>query len=157
MRTLQPALCLPAIRPGLVAGMLLVAAAAAWSQGTLIDPRDPALYRQPASTGTGSCRVCGEIRSIREVRFEPNRRINTPSNQLVFGAVVLLPFGPGAREDPYVGGVGTQEMAERMGTSGFEIIIRMDHGELQILQRRDAANFRVGERVTVSGGIIAPL
>lgn len=133
-----------------------VVAAAAWAQGMAIpDPRDPALYRQPARAST--CRVCGEIRSIREVRFEPNRKMNTPSNQLVFGAVVLLPFGPGGKEDPYVGGVGTQEMAERMGASGYEIIIRMDNGEQHILQRRDAANFRVGERVTVSGGIIAPL
>lgn len=137
---------------GCVAAVLT---AAAWAQGLAIDPRDPALYRQPASTG--SCRVCGEIRSIREVRFEPNRKINTPSNQLVFGAVVLLPFGPGGKEDPYVGGVGTQEMAERMGASGYEIIIRMDNGEQQILQRRDAGGFQVGQRVTVSGGIIAPL
>lgn len=154
MRAGFPAPCLPAARAGLPAGLLLVAAVS-WAQGLGIDPRDPALYREPARTG--SCRVCGEIRSIREVRFEPNRKLNTPSNQLVFGAVVLLPFGPGGKEDPYVGGVGTQEMAERMGASGYEIIIRMDNGEQQILQRRDAGNYRVGERVTVSGGIIAPL
>ena len=47
----------------------------------------------------------------------------------MFGAVVLLPFGPGGKEEPYVGGVGTQEMAERMGASGYEIIVRMDSGE----------------------------
>jgi hypothetical protein len=137
---------------GCVAAVLT---AAAWAQGLAIDPRDPALYRTPARAST--CRVCGEIRSIREVQFEPNRKINTPSNQLVFGAVVLLPFGPGSKEDPYVGGVGTQEMAERMGASGYEIVIRMDNGEQQILQRRDAGSFQVGQRVTVSGGIIAPL
>jgi len=155
MRTLQPVLCLAALRPGLVAGMLFVTAAATWAQGMLIDPRDPALYREPARAG--SCRVCGEIRSIREVQFEPNRELNNPSNQLVFGAVVLLPFGPGGKNDPYVGGIGTQEMAERMGTSGFEIIIRMDDGEMKILQRRDPGSFQVGQRVTVSGGMIAPL
>jgi len=132
-----------------------VAAAGAWAQGTLIDPRDPALYREPARSG--SCRVCGEIRSIREVQFEANRKLNNPSNQLVFGAVILLPFGSGSKEDPYVGGVGTQEMAERMGASGYEIIIRMDNGELQILQRRDPGNLQVGQRVTVSSGMIAPL
>jgi len=132
-----------------------VVASAAWAQGMAIDPRDPALYRTPARAST--CRVCGEIRSIREVQFEPNRKMNTPSNQLVFGAVVLLPFGPGGKEDPYVGGVGTQEMAERMGANTYEITIRMDNGDQQILNRRDGGNFRVGERVTVSGGIIAPL
>ena len=84
--------------------------------------------------------------------------MSNPSNQMVFGAVVLLPFGsPGGKEDPYVGGVGTQEMAERMGTSTYEITIRMDTGEQQVVQRRDGGSFRVGERVTVSGGIMARL
>ena len=133
-----------------------VVAAAAWAQGLAIDPRDPALYRAPARAST--CRVCGEIRSIREVTVTPNRdAMNRPGGQLVFGAVIQLPFGPGGKEDPYVGGVGTQEMAERMGANTYEITIRMDNGDQQILNRRDGGNFRVGERVTVSGGIIAPL
>jgi outer membrane lipoprotein SlyB len=134
-----------------------VAAAAAWAQGISIDPRDPALYREPVRTGT--CRVCGEIRSIREVRIQPNRAaMQNPSNQMVFGAVVLLPFGaPGDKEDPYVGGVGTQDMAERMGNSTYEITVRMDNGEQQVLQRRDGGSFRIGERVTVSGGVMARL
>jgi len=117
-----------------------VVAAAAWAQGLAIDPRDPALYRTPARAST--CRVCGEIRSIREVTVTPNR---DAMNR------------PGGKEDPYVGGVGTQEMAERMGANTYEITIRMDNGDQQILNRRDGGNFRVGERVTVSGGIIAPL
>lgn len=157
MRAPRPAIFPPAIRSGLPAGLLLVAAVA-WAQGVKIpDPRDPAQYREPARAS--SCRVCGEIRSIREIRIQPNRAaMQNPTNQMVFGAVVLLPFGaPGEREDPYVGGVGTQEMAERMGNSTYEITIRMDNGEQQVLQRRDGGGFRVGERVTVSGGIMARL
>jgi hypothetical protein len=147
---------LAVLRAGLPGAALFIAAAS-WAQTMMIDPRDPALYRTPARPTANACRVCGEIRSIREVQFEPNRKINTPSNQLVVGAVVLLPFGPGGKEDAYVGGVGTQEMAERMGASGYEIVIRMDNGDQQILQRRDRGSFQVGQRVTVSGGMIAPL
>jgi outer membrane lipoprotein SlyB len=147
---------LPVVWPGLAAALLLATAAVARAQGTLnIDPRDPALYREPARAG--ACRVCGEVRSIREVRAEPNRNASGPGNQMVFGAVVLLPFGPGGKEDPYVGGVGTQDMAERLNANSYEILIRMDSGEQVVMLRRDGASFRVGERVTVSGGLMAPL
>lgn len=155
MRVLRPPIRLPVVRPGLAAALLLATAAVAWAQGTLnIDPRDPALYREPARAS--SCRVCGEVRSIREVRAEPNRNASSPGNQPVFGAVVLLPFGPGGKADPYVGGVGTQDMAERLNANSYEILIRMDNGEQLVMLRRDGASFRVGERVTVSGGLMAP-
>jgi len=140
----------------LAAALLFALAAVAWAQSTLnIDPRDPALYREPARTG--SCRACGEIRSIREVRAEPARNAGNSGSQMVFGAVVMLPFGPGGKEDPYVGGVGTQDMAERLNANSYEILIRMDSGEQLVMLRRDGTSFRVGERVTVSGGLIAPL
>jgi outer membrane lipoprotein SlyB len=134
-----------------------VSAAAAWAQGLAIDPRDPALYREPPRTS--GCRVCGEISSIREVIIQANRNPvgGQPTGQLVFGAVVLVPFGPGGAEQPYVGGVGTQEMAERLGNTTYEITVRMDTGERQTVRMRDGANYRIGERVTVSGGMIARL
>ncbi|MCC6211275.1 MAG: hypothetical protein IT513_09565 [Burkholderiales bacterium] len=146
---------LPAWIPGAV---LLVAAAAAGAQNLNLDLRDPKLYREPPRAS--NCRVCGEISSIREVVIQANRNPagGQPGGQLVFGAVVLLPFGdPGQSEQPYVGGVGTREMAERLGNTTYEITVRMDTGERQTVQTRDGGSYRVGERVTVSGGMLARL
>jgi outer membrane lipoprotein SlyB len=152
------------LRPGIVAGLLCVAATAAWAQGVIIpDLRNPALYQEPKGP---SCRVCGEIRSIREVQTEapkamapdPSRTTATSSNPndwAVVGAAVILPTGSSA--SPHVGAVGTPEMVARFGASNYEITVRMDSGERQVVLRRDGARFRVGDRVTLSAGMMEPL
>jgi hypothetical protein len=143
-------------------------AALAWAQGLVIpDLRDPSLYRErPRDAGGGSCKVCGEVRAIREVQTEapvsvaPNPRLttqNNPNNWAVVGAAVYLPTGTGTPQSPHIGAVGTPEMVERFGSSTYEITIRMDTGENLVLQRRDAARFRVGERVAVSEGRLEKL
>jgi hypothetical protein len=138
-------------------------AAIAWAQGVVIpDLRDPALYREarPAS----ACNVCGEVRSIREVATEPRTPLapdparttaNNPNSWAVVGAAITLPTGTNGA--PQVGAVGTQEMVERFGANTYEITVRMDSGESRVLQRRDGARFRVGDRVTVSAGMMERL
>ena len=136
-------------------------AALAWAQGLVIpDIRDPSLYRERPKAA-GSCRICGEIRSIREVQTEapvavaPNparTTANNPNNWAVVGAAVYLPTGPGVNHAPQLGAVGTPEMVERFGSSTYEITIRMDTGESQVVRRRDGAFFSVGDRVVVSDG-----
>lgn len=156
-----PSSVLPGLRAGVSGTLLLFAAALAWAQ--IPDLRNPALYREPPRTAT--CRVCGEITSIREVRSDasvpgqagPGRGSGRGGDWAVVGAVVLVPIGPGPKEEPYVGGVGTPEMTERFGAGTYEISVRMDGGERQVLRDRDGARYRVGDRVTVSGGLIAPL
>jgi outer membrane lipoprotein SlyB len=145
------------LRAGISGAALLVAAAAAWAQTPMFDPRDPALYREKPRAS--NCRVCGEISSIREVRIQKDRNPagGPVGGQLVFGAVVLVPFGPDGAEQPYVGGVGTQELAERLGNTTYEITVRMDTGERQTVQLRDGGSYRIGERVTVSGGMLVRL
>jgi outer membrane lipoprotein SlyB len=145
------------LRAAIPGVLLLAAAAAAPAQNLNLDLRDPKLYREPPRAG--NCRVCGEISSIREVVIQANRNPvgGQPTGQLVFGAVVLVPFGSGGAEQPYVGGVGTQEMAERLGNTTYEITVRMDTGERQTVQLRDGGSYRIGERVTVSGGMLARL
>ena len=148
-----------------LSALLLFAAALAWSQGVVIpDLRNPALYREPARAN--ACRVCGEIQSIREARTrtmaaastDPARSgFNDQKDWAVVGAAVYVPMGAGAKDTPYVGGVGTPEMAEHFGASTYEITIRMDSGERQVVQRRDGARYRVGDRVTLSEGILASL
>ena len=140
--------------------------ALAWAQGLIIpDLRNPSLYREP-SKGADTCRVCGEIRSIREVQTEapvpvaPNparTTVNNPNNWAVVGAAVYLPTGTGTQQSPHIGAVGTPEMVERFGSSTYEMTIRMDTGENQVVRRRDGTRFRVGERVTLSAGMMEKL
>ena len=154
-----------ALLPGVLGCLLLCAAAAIRAQGGPIpDLHDPAMYRDPPRSS--ACRVCGEITSIREVRGDgaipgsrnPNHSAAGSSNDwAVVGAVFLVPIGPGVKDTPYVGGVGTPEMAARLGANTYEIAIRMDNGERQVVRRPDGASFYVGERVTLSGGLMAPL
>jgi len=131
-------------------------AALAWAQGRL-DLRLPP--ERPSAAA--SCRMCGEIRSIREVQTEapvavaPNPAQTTASNPnswAVVGAAVYMPTGTGANQGPHLGAVGTPEMVERFGSNTYEITVRMDTGENQVLRRRDGAFFRVGERVVLSEG-----
>jgi outer membrane lipoprotein SlyB len=141
-------------------------AALAWAQGVVIpDLRNPALYNEPAR-GAASCRICGEIRSIREVATEPRAPVApnparttaaNPNNWAVVGAAVYLPTGTGANESAQIGAVGTQEMVERFGANTYEITVRMDTGENQVVQRRDGTRFRVGDRVSVSAGMMERL
>jgi outer membrane lipoprotein SlyB len=142
-----------------LAGSCIVALA--WAQGVVIpDLRNPSLYREPAK-GSGSCRVCGEIRSIREVQTEapvavaPNPAQTTASNPnswAVVGAAVTMPTGTGANQGPHLGAVGTPEMVERFGSNTYEITVRMDTGENQVVRRRDGAFYRVGDLVVLSEG-----
>lgn len=153
------------MRAGVLGLLLLFAAALAWPQGVVIpDLRNPALYREPPRSS--ACRVCGEIQSIRETRAgsvatassDPVRSgFNEQKDWAVVGAAIYVPMGSSSKDTPYVGGVGTAEMAERFGTNTYEITIRMDSGERQVVQRRDGARFRVGDRVTLSEGMLAPL
>lgn len=149
----------------LALGLLCCASALASAQGVVIpDLRDPALYREPARAG--ACRVCGEIRSIREVAAGPpesvapnpsRTTVNNPNDWAVVGAALYLPTGTGRDEQPRVGAVGTPEMAERFSANTYEITVLMDNGERRTVQRRDAMRFRVGQRVTLSGTMMEPL
>jgi hypothetical protein len=154
------------LRPGLSASLFCLVAAAAWAQGLVIpDLRNPALYNEPKGAG---CNICGEIRSIREVQTEAPRALapdpsrasasaNNPNDWAVVGAAIFLPTSSSAGASPRMGAVGTQEMVARFGANTYEITIRMDSGERQVLQRRDGTLFRIGDRVTVSGGMMEKL
>ena len=118
-----------------------------------------------------ACLKCGVVRSIREVQvgrpvnvpegFRTNPRDQGPGSDIYVGAVVVLPLSDGKEQPgrPFVGGVGTPEMRERFSESSYEITIRLDEGGFTQVTRRDGANYRVGDRVRVSGTqleLIAP-
>jgi outer membrane lipoprotein SlyB len=154
-----------ALRAPSLGWLLLGAAAVTWAQGTL-DLRVPST-REPARASSSACRVCGEIRSIREVASEapapvapqnPAHATSVSGNDwAVVGAAVYTPIGRGTQTDWQMGAVGTQEMAQRLGSSTYEIEVRMDDGERRLVRRRDATRFQIGQRVTLSEGLMEPL
>jgi outer membrane lipoprotein SlyB len=128
------------------------------------DFRNSPLPAAPAPRAGEVCDNCGVIRSIREIQDQrpipvPRAIQNDPADQggssagtLRVGAVVALPMGNNTSSDQgYVGGVGTPEMRARFSQSTYEITVRLDNGASNITQRRDGANFRVGDRVRLRG------
>jgi len=138
--------------------------ALAWAQSD--KPLDLRLPPEAPSAGSGVCRVCGEIRSIREVHVgrRPPSQSGPPTEQIgsqpgtddwrVVGAVAVLPFGGKSDEGWRVGAVGTPEMQSQLGETSYEITIAMDSGERRSVQRRDGLRFQVGQRVTLRSGEI---
>ena len=113
-----------------------------------------------SGSAAGACDECGVVRSIREVhrRGAPVNRSRAgadwgPTDTRVIGAVMVLPFGPGSNSNSgFVGGIGTPEVSERLGELSYEVIVRMDDHTLRTIERRDGAQFMVGDRVRVSEG-----
>ena len=66
------------------------------------------------------------------------------------GAVISIPFGPGA-DKAYVGGVGTPEMRQRLSQTRYEITVQLDDGGYTMVQRPDGLAYHVGDRVRVEG------
>jgi len=142
--------------------VLFVVAAAAWGQQLQIPvERFPGMKLDVTSGEGALCKVCGEIRSIREINVgrpagpaSPNPSVQQSSGEewRVVGNVLSLLFGPGTDEGPRVGTAGTPEMNARFAESSFEIAIRMDSGERRTLQRRDGRKFQVGDRVAMRSG-----
>jgi hypothetical protein len=145
----------------LAAASALALGVSAWAQNIKI----PELRERPAAVAPHPkagepCEGCGVIRSIREVtvrrpvnvpqEFRGRPGDSGPGGTTPVGAVVYLPFGAGTNK-PYVGGVGTPEMRERLSETEYEITILLDTGGYTMVRRRDGLAFRVGDRVRVRG------
>lgn len=117
----------------------------------------------PAPRAGEVCDNCGVIRAIREIQDQ--RPIPVPrafqndaadlggssASTMRVGAVVAMPMGNNTSDQGFVGGVGTPEMRARFSQSTYEITVRLDTGATNVTQRRDGANFRVGDRVRLRG------
>lgn len=111
----------------------------------------------------GECQSCGVILSIRQVAVERQPNVPPqfqgdgapgsagPRERNLVGAVVVLPFGGGGSSQPYVGGVGTEEMKRRLQDTTYEITVRLQDGNLVRLEREDGPRYRVGDRVRLRG------
>jgi outer membrane lipoprotein SlyB len=157
-------------------GRRLAAAAAAALVGTAWAQSDKPLdLRLPppdaASTTSSVCKLCGEIRSIREVHIGTTRSTGASASSdyigskpgtdewRVVGTVAYLPLGEGTKSDEKwrIGAVGTPEMQAQIGESSYEITVQMDSGERRVIQRRDGSRFQIGQRVTLRSGQIEPM
>ncbi len=111
------------------------------------------------------CADCGIVRSVREI--STRRGVNVPpgvgrppgasggpgSESNLVGGVFMHSFGAGSSET-FVGGVGTPEMQQRLGETGYEITVRMADGSYRRIERRDGSRFQVGDRVRLTQGAI---
>ena len=112
-----------------------------------------------------TCLVCGEIRSIREVKDrgpEMKARSTPGSPQAldtgpVVGTVAQFHFGSGKAEGWTFGAAGTPEMQARLGETSYEVMVAMDNGESRTLRRSDVHRFQVGQRVAVRAGELEPM
>jgi len=161
---------MPALRHRARAAVLgALFGAAAWAQSDKpLDLRVPP--PGAGSDGAATCRVCGEIRSIREVHIgrtgpaQAGVRTESIGSQpgsddwRVVGTVAYLPFGGGKSDQEWrVGAVGTPEMQSQLGETSYEITLAMDGGERRSVQRRDGLRFQVGQRVTMRSGELEPM
>jgi hypothetical protein len=73
------------------------------------------------------------------------------------GAVVYFPFG-GAPSDKGMrfGAAGTPEMQARLAQSAYEVVVKMEDGEIRTFRPREPGRFSVGQRVTVRSGELEP-
>jgi len=110
------------------------------------------------------CDNCATVRSVRELSTAQARPsapgittppIGTPHQEVLVGAVFARPLSDNS--EGFVGGVGTPEMRARFAATSYEITLRMDDGSYRFIQRRDAARFKVGDRVRVVQGSLQPI
>ena len=72
------------------------------------------------------------------------------------GAVAALPLGKDSDKTWRFGAAGTPEMRPYLDKTAQEVVVTMNDGEKRVFRPRDASPFRVGQRVSVRGGELAP-
>ena len=112
----------------------------------------------------------GTVQSIREIQTAPrNARPTTPAQPDVglssdldtgplVGSVASRQFGgPPGEKKWHLGSAGTREMQERLEQTGYEVVVKMDDGEMRTFRPRDVARLGIGQRVSVRSGELDPI
>ena len=135
-------------------------AAAADQQGA-----QPAPQAAPPVT----CRDCGVLRSVREVRTErkgrtpdvyvtsPQYQDARPFDKPLIGPAITFSWGAGSSTQPKIGAVGSPEMQQRLIDISYEITIRFDDGRFGLFDQDNADGLRPGDRVRVVKGRVERL
>jgi hypothetical protein len=137
--------------------ILCLFALAAWAQSIKIPDLRQMMAPPVYTLKPGErCNECGRVLSVREVPserqvvqapFPASPGTSAGQGEHLVGAVVYLPLSDRASDRPYVGGVGTPEMRERMRANSYEIAVKLDDGKYRLAQRADGSHFRPGDRV----------
>ena len=130
------------MKPSLPAAILFSAlAAGAAAQGT---PKIPATVDAPAAT---SCPECGVVRSVK--RKESTSPITAEERKSTAGFVASVPLGGGK---PTVGSSSDVRSELKPPVVTFEIVVRLDNGNFQVVTQSDAADLREGDKVRIDRG-----
>jgi hypothetical protein len=126
---------------------------------------DDAVQPKPQPAVTGTCRDCGLVRSIREIRTErkgsqsdtyvaSQQYLQSRSfdQQALVGPAISFSWGGGSPTQPRIGAVGSPEMQQRFIEISYEITVRFDDGRFGLIEQEDPDDLRVGDRVKVVKG-----
>jgi len=122
---------------------------------------------QTGAVAATTCRDCGVVRSIKEIRTErkaspQNTYVSSPQylqsrpfdQQPLVGPVISFSWGGGNPTQTRVGAAGSPEMQQRFIDISYEITVRFDDGRYGIIEQPDASDLRVGDRVKVIKGLV---
>jgi hypothetical protein len=121
---------------------------------------------KPQASATATCRDCGVVRSIREIRTERKPRQDTYvssqqylqarpfDQQPLVGPAISFSWGGGTQTQPRVGAVGSPEMQQRFIEISYEITVRFDDGRYGLIEQADPDDLIVGDRVKVVKGLV---
>ena len=119
-------------------------ACALCAAGYLDAQQDP-----PPKGGKESCRECGVITSVRELQTERADASTVTERLPPVGPVFGFTFGGDAPVKGFVGAVGNKEMRDRLTEISYEVIVRYNDGRYGVVETRDGADLRIGDRVKV--------
>ena len=126
---------------------------------------DASAQPKPPTTPSATCRDCGAVRSIREIRTErkaPRQDTYVSSQQYLqsrpfdqqplVGPAISFSWGGGSQTQTTVGAVGSPEMQQRFIEITYEMTVRFDDGRYGLIEQADPGDLRVGDRVRLVKG-----
>lgn len=139
-------------------------AALLWASGALA-AEDASAQPKPQTSATATCRDCGAVRSIREVRTErrparPDTYVSSPQylqsrpfdQQPLVGPAISFSWGGNNETQARVGAVGSAEAQQRFVEISYEITVRFDDGRYGLIEQADPGDLRVADRVKLVKG-----
>lgn len=135
-----------------------------WLSDTLA-AEDVSAQPKPQTSASATCRDCGVVRSIREIRTERKalRQDTYVSSQQylqsrpfdqqpLVGPAISFSWGGGSQTQTTVGAVGSPEMQQRFVEITYEMTVRFDDGRYGLIEQADPGDLRVGDRVRLVKG-----
>lgn len=107
---------------------------------------------QPPSKAAATCPDCGVVNSVRSITKAPRQDPNADDKPS--GLVATIPLGGGGK--PQVGSSTKYGREADVGTTTWEVIVRMDDGRFRVLTLGEQPDVQKGDKVKVVEGRIVP-